>query len=187
MQLLVVCRANIARSPLAEVLLADALAGRGIEVASAGVRATTGAPPARGSVELAARRDLDLTGHRSRPVTDVMVREAALVLSMSQAQRDVCARLGPGASQRCFTLREFDRLTADLDPPDGPGGPLPALVSAAHLARPASRPPTAPEDIPDPIGADWEEWIRLADELEQLAARLSRRLADDHDATSFPP
>ena len=204
-----VCRANVARSPLAAALLADALTGTGIEVASAGVQATHGAPPARGTVELAARRGLDLTGHGSQPVTAELVTNTALVVTMSQAHRGGCARLAPGAATRTFTLRELDRLaTAAEDPPPTPpavhathGTPSPGtgtrsgagasvspaerlhrLVEAAHLARPWAPPPQEPEDIPDPMGRDWEHWFALADELEVLLARLAARITDDPPA-----
>jgi protein-tyrosine phosphatase len=206
----VVCRANVARSPLAAALLAEALAGTGIEVASAGVQATLGAPPARGSVELAARRGLNLTAHASQPVSAGLVSDATLVVTMSEAHRDICAHLAPGVSARTFTLRELDRLASAADAPPGeaptdpaaaaaerPTDPDPAaadtdltapdvpaperlrrLVEAAHRARPWASPPQEQEDIPDPMGRDWEHWFALADELEHLIARFATRLTD---------
>lgn len=179
MRILVVCRANVARSPLAAVMLAHELAGVGATVTSAGIQASEGAYPARGSVELAAQRGLDLTGHRSRPLSTKLVVDADLVLTMSENQRDVCARQVAGASRSTFTLRELDRLAAYAGAPPGAGG-LDAgpeqLVEAAHLARPTAPPPRGPEDIPDPIGKDWEHWWALADELDALTARLGSRL-----------
>jgi protein-tyrosine phosphatase len=187
-RVLVVCRANVARSPLAAALLADALAGTGIEVASAGVQAIHGAPPARGTVELAQRRGLDVTGHGSRPVTAELMAGAALVVTMSEAHRDICTRLTP-VSSRTFTLRELDRLATAAEAPPGtapaahhgaahdtPPERLHRLVEAAHLARPWATPPSEPEDIADPMGRDWGEWFALADELEWLLARLAARV-----------
>ena len=179
---MVVCRANVARSPLAAALLRHALAGTDIEVVSAGVQATHGAPPARGSVELAARRGLDLTAHVSQPVSADLVADAALVVTMSEAHRDICAHLAPGVSARTFTLRELDRLTTAADPlpatPDEPARRrLHRLVEAAHLARPWASPPQGPEDIADPMGRDWEHWFALVDELEVLLGRLAARVA----------
>ena len=183
MPVLVVCRANVARSPLAEVMLADALAPLGVEVSSAGIQAVTGSPPARGSVELAAERGLDLTAHRSRPVTPELLAGADLVLTMSENQRDTCSRLVAGAGRYTFTLRELDRLAAHADTPARPPGGVPpgaagtaGLIEAAHLARPAARPPRGREDIPDPIGLDWEHWLTLAEELDDVVARLAARL-----------
>jgi protein-tyrosine phosphatase len=186
-QILVVCRANVARSPLAAALLRHALAGTDIEVSSAGVQATDGAPPARGSVELAARRGLDLTAHASRPVSPALVTGATLVVTMSEAHRDICAHLAPGVSARTFTLRELDRLATAADvPPAAPDVPaqvrLRRLVEAAHLARPWASPPQGPEDIPDPMGLDWEHWFALDDELEALLSRLAARVAGDPQA-----
>ena len=184
MRLLVVCRANVARSPLAEVLLADALDGLDAQVASAGIQAATGSPPARGSVELAAARGLDLTGHRSRPVTTQILIGADLVLTMSENQRDTCTRLVAGSGRYTFTLRELDRLlehagtaaASSAEASAHPGARLADLVEDAHLARPSARPPRGREDVPDPIGRDWDHWWALAEELDLLIGRLSARL-----------
>ncbi len=66
-----VCTANVARSPLLATLLqadADARLGAGrITVASTGVEARFGDPIADGSQIVAARASLTLDEHRSRP------------------------------------------------------------------------------------------------------------------------
>lgn len=183
-RILVVCRANVARSPLAAAMLRDALAHTGIEVGSAGVQASAGAPAARGSVELAARRGLDLTGHVSTPVSVELLLGASLVLTMSERHRDLCTLRAAGLGPRTFTLREFDRLTAAAAvtsprPIEAAhmAGWLDRLVQAAHGARPAAPPPSGPEDIADPIGRDWDHWFALDEELSELIARVAARLA----------
>lgn len=179
MQVLVVCTANIARSPLAEAMLAREL-GDGVQVASAGTRAREGFAAAPESVELGEQRGLDLRGHRSRPVSPALVADAELVLTMSERQRDAVAPLSPRTAGRVFTLREFDRLTRAVEPDVAPDGSrLDRLLwwrDQAHLARPMAPPASGREDIADPIGRPWEHWVRLGQQLDELVPTLGDRL-----------
>jgi protein-tyrosine-phosphatase len=174
MDVLVVCTANIARSPLFAAMLA-ARAGDRVRVGSAGTRARPGIGAAEGSQVLARRRGLDLTGHRSRPVTAELIAASELVLTMSERQRDACAPLAGQAAARVFTVREFARLVGALDRTSAPTEPAPRwrwLRDQAHLARPRSLPPAVPEDVADPIRAPWSEWEVMAADLDDLQARI---------------
>jgi protein-tyrosine-phosphatase len=192
-RILVVCRANVARSPLAEVMLRAGLTGTGIDVASAGVQAITGASPARGSVDLAARRGLDLTAHRSQPVTVPLLVASTLVVTMSERHRAACNRMATGLDHTTFTLRELDRLTAELDADtgaglwDSPATRLRWLGEAAHLRRASAPPALEPEDIPDPMGRDWDAWFALDDVLDELIGRFLRRLLRQDRSRSAGP
>ena len=72
-EVLVVCTANICRSPMAEALLRAWLSHHAptvaadVAVASAGVRARPGDPAAPHMMAIADRWGLDLHGHRSAP------------------------------------------------------------------------------------------------------------------------
>jgi len=96
---LVVCTGNTCRSPMAQVLLQRRLADRlgcGIEdlaeagamVISAGVAAHEGAAASAEAVEAMQARGLDLSHHDSRPLSDVLVRFADLILTMTRGHRD---------------------------------------------------------------------------------------------------
>ena len=180
---LVVCTANQARSPVAEVLLEHALRAPGLSVSSAGVRARDGLSAAEMAVELAAARGLDLSQHRSRRVTPDLVAQSDLILTMSERQRDHCAGLAPGAGSRTFTLREFVRL---LDAAKVSGGPVTTtdrlrwLRGQAHVARPVAIRPPDPEDLADPINEPWSVWQQLGTELDHLVERIGR--AVEHGA-----
>jgi protein-tyrosine phosphatase len=172
---LVVCTANVARSPLFAAMLAGRL-GDGVTVSSAGTRAREGDPAAEGSAVLAEHRGLDLGGHRSRPVSPELVARADLVLTMSERQRDHCASLTAGAATRVYTVREFARLLDAVDAADAPPAPagrLAWLRDQAHLARPRALPPTGPEDISDPIRASWPVWAELGEDLDDLLDRIA--------------
>lgn len=178
---LVVCTANQARSPIAEVLLDHALRVPGLSVSSAGVRAREGVPAADYAIQIAAARKLDLTRHRSRLVTPDLVAASDLILTMSERQRDHCAGMAGGAGARSFTLREFHRL---LDAASLAGGPVATtdrlkwLRGQAHAARPIAVRPRDAEDIADPINEPWPAWQELAIELDGHIARIRRAVED---------
>lgn len=69
-RILCVCTGNTCRSPMLQALLADALARAGVAatVESAGTGAFAGEPASAGALAAMARRRLDLSRHRSRPV-----------------------------------------------------------------------------------------------------------------------
>lgn len=81
---LLVCTANICRSPMAEVLWRDAATrlGRLMPVASAGIEATPGRPADDECVGLMAERGIDLSGHRSMRFSAAEAARHELVLVM---------------------------------------------------------------------------------------------------------
>lgn len=84
--ILFVCSGNTCRSPLAEAIARHALAERGwnhVSVDSAGTAAAWGAPASEGSQLTAAEIGLDLSGHRSQPLTLELVDEADIILGMT--------------------------------------------------------------------------------------------------------
>lgn len=85
---LVLCHGNICRSPYAQAVLdrERTRLGSSGSVISAGF-ILPGRPPPEPALEVAATRGLDLSGHRSRAVTEEMVREAAVIVVMERWQR----------------------------------------------------------------------------------------------------
>ena|SRR6266545_503776 len=106
--LLVVCYGNICRSPMAAALLDRDLGPLGIEVQSAGFIGFNRPAPAE-AVDAAKRHAVNLSDHRSRPVTVDGVRTADLIVVMDASQRrQICERFG---------RRPADvLLLGDLDP-----------------------------------------------------------------------
>lgn len=181
MDVLLVCTANVARSPLAEAMLASA-GVPGIEVGSAGVRARDGYPAADGTIALAEARGLDVSGHRSRLVTPDLVVSSELILTMSDRQREACTMLSTRATGRTFMLLEFVRLLEAVDLDAAPSDPAERprwIRDAAHRARPMARPPAGSENIADPMGRAWPEWEAMGEQLDAVIGRIAAVLAPE--------
>lgn len=184
-QILVVCTANICRSPLVMALLEQTAVRRlgrqaPVWVRSSGVHALEGHPAAEESTRQAQARGLDLSRHRGALTTRDEIAEADLVLVMSERHRAHVAGLHPIAARWTFTLREFARLTTALKPIDEPGmAPRERVRFVARLAngsRAYVHRPDGPEDVADPYGGPVAGYATMADEVERLVDRIAPQL-----------
>jgi len=108
---LVLCDGNICRSPFVEHLLSARLAaapGTGVAVESAGLRAALGHPAPPLARAAAARHGVDLSPHRSQPVTPALVAGADLILVMDLDQRARLVAAHPGAAEKVVLMARFD-------------------------------------------------------------------------------
>jgi protein-tyrosine phosphatase len=195
--LLVVCTANVCRSPLGQRTLQHALAGASlgeIVVASAGTRALEGESMCPVSAE-----DLDpgdgayATDHRARQLTGDLVREADIVITMEREQRSAAVQAAPGSQSKVFTLREVEALLGVLAERDGePPADLASLAKALHSVRglaplvPAEpvkkhwwSKPVEPEDpmtIVDGHGLSREEHTAAAAQVRATADRVGEAI-----------
>lgn len=152
-ELLVVCTANVCRSPLAMRRFATAFNGSerlgGVVVSSAGTRTDEGWMMCSVSAGLLPDDPEDqafAAGHRSRPLTREAVAAADLVISMEREQRSAVAQLAPGSQAKVYTLREVEGLLSVLRSRDGERpADLAALARALHSVRGlAPLPPEVP-------------------------------------------
>jgi protein-tyrosine phosphatase len=118
LSILVVCTANICRSPLGAAILARKLPAGSARVTSAGVRALSGNRADPVIVQLAAEHGYgDLTGHRSQPLLAGTLNSIDLVLCMESAHRDRLLKSSPTMTGR---IRLFvDQPPADVADPVG--------------------------------------------------------------------
>lgn len=101
-----VCTGNICRSPAAELLIARELDGLAT-VSSAGTHALIDAPiPAEMLHELEAD-GVDGTSHRGRLLTEQVMKEADLIITMTREHRQLAVQIAPSALKRTFTLSEL--------------------------------------------------------------------------------
>lgn len=117
MKVLMVCSGNTCRSPMAGAILERLARGRDVEVRSAGVAASEGAPASPEALRVAERHGLSLADHRSRPVTPDQVEWADLILPMETYQRRVVERMGAG--EKVTLLSEYGGDGRDIADPWG--------------------------------------------------------------------
>ena len=158
-RVLLVCTANICRSPAAARLLAGRL-GSSIEFVSRGTRSVPGAGMCEVSASWVLMNGGDTAGgHASRPLELADIKASTLILTASQRHRAKVIELRPSAQVRTFTLAQAARIAqwrtsvgaappADADRPDR----LLWLVEELDAHRgSAPRPvPDSADDLPDP-------------------------------------
>ena len=105
---LVVCIGNICRSPMGQILLAQALPG--VQVSSAGLGALIGHPADAIAQELMTQRGLDLSAHRARQISPSLCQQADLILTMDEEQRRRIESIYPLARGRVFRLGEAAKI-----------------------------------------------------------------------------
>jgi len=132
----VVCTANICRSPMAAALLAHALAAqpeplRRLKVLSAGVAARGGEQVSENSVVALRKVGLDLVGHVSRPLTRELLDGAVAVLCMTESHRAMITMLFDPPPRHVHLFREFMPRGAAKEIADPYGGPV-ALYEACR-------------------------------------------------------
>ena len=169
MRVLVVCTANMCRSPAAEQLLRARLRDDGVPpgdvvVTSAGVHAIEGARRCVRSHDLLTRYVPDVDDSAwsagSTRLTPDLLRDADLVLTASREVRAAVVRVLPAAQARTFTLRQAARIASTIVDEGLPTVvPLPAatdvrarlrwLVTELDAARLPVEDPLD-DDVPDP-------------------------------------
>lgn len=184
-RVLFVCTGNVCRSPFAERLLVArlraALGSRaaGVAVSSAGTGALVGSPMDPDTVAVLRECAGSEEGFVARHLEAAHVREASLVLTASRAHRAAVVSLVPRAARHTFTIREFARLAAAVDPaaldaasPLDPAGRVAALAAEAAALRGTLPPvPPAEDDVVDPYRrparVHWDAGLLIARALER--------------------
>jgi len=132
---LFVCYGNICRSPMAEGFLKKLLGktAKPVEakVVSAGLNAY-GGPPTREAVETMREEGIDISGIESKHLTEELVEEADLILTMTKRYREEILSRHPKAKHKVFTLKEFAGETEDLDIEDPYGEGMKAYKTCAE-------------------------------------------------------
>lgn len=123
--ILIVCTANICRSPVAAAVLRDRLERRGLtdwQVLSAGTWAMVARGASRNSIVVAQRAGLDITQHRSMMVDERLLNGADLVLAMEIGHAEALRAEFPDQAHKVHLLTEMIGQTYNVADPYG--GPL---------------------------------------------------------------
>lgn len=115
--ILVLCTANICRSPLAEGLLRLKLQDRAeVSVHSAGVAALTGSHAHPVVLELLEQAGVDLATHRARQCDLELLRQSDLVLVMEQSHLKWLSAAYPQFHGRSFLMGHWSERAEVPDP-----------------------------------------------------------------------
>ncbi len=184
-RLLLVCTGNQCRSPMAMALARSWLDKH--EVSTVGIESAgtmldaDGRPASDGALRSMKKRGLDLHEHISQPVSSDMVQQADLVLGMERAHVRALVNLEPDAQPRTYTLLEFARRGAAIEPRRS-DQPLADWLDEVHTGRTARDLLGASDDddIADPIGRRQGYYHRCADQIvEALETALTAAFACD--------
>jgi protein-tyrosine-phosphatase len=107
--ILVVCKGNICRSPLAEAYLKSQVEKKGlpIQVCSAGLETSFGKPAHPLAQVVGTQGGLVLNQHATQPLHKEQVERADMILVMEWRQRNRIIKLYPQARPKVFLLRQF--------------------------------------------------------------------------------
>jgi protein-tyrosine-phosphatase len=177
--ILVVCRANQCRSPMAAALLRRHMTGAyfDADVASAGL-SEGDQPAAFGAVRALRRRGLDLRGHKSQPATAELVRQASLVIALERSHVRELVLIDPDSWSRTFTLKELvrrGRLVGARRSEESAEDWIERVHAGRRREDLIGSDPL--DDVEDPMGASAAAFERTADELDGLAMQLVELLA----------
>ena len=179
LRILVVCTANVCRSPVAERLLQQRLTERG----SAAVVTSAGTRGGRlaihdDTVAAAGRSGLDVSDHLSRRLDATLIRDegADLVIGMTREHLREIVALEPSAWPRTFTLKELGRAANRLGPVETTVADWVASASAGRRAADLMT-PSDDDDLADPYGLERRAHDRMVEEVDDLTRRIAAALA----------
>lgn len=125
LKILLVCTGNTCRSPMASVLLENIwskrLPEKEIKIKSAGLFTGDGLPASSEAIEVMQEYGLDLSNHKSRQITEDLVKEADIILTMTNSHLFAMLEMFPDYAPIIFTISEYINHDGEVEDPYGRG------------------------------------------------------------------
>jgi protein-tyrosine phosphatase len=131
------------------------------------------------SAQVLTERDAFVDGHRSRMVDAGMLRATDVILTATREHRAFIARMLPAAIGRTFTVRQFARLAAAVEPVESRDATELGhrLLVEAKAARALLQPvPPEDDDLADPMGGPVEAFETCAVVLSESVQAIMNPL-----------
>jgi protein-tyrosine phosphatase len=141
--------------------------GAEVTVSSAGIL-KPGHPPTGLAAATMARRDIDISHHRSRHLTEALDPGADLILAMEENHVREVARLAPHLVSRTFLLKALERAARAA------GERSSEETLGEYLERLDIE--SGDDEVADPIGGTPQEYEACADELQRVVASVVENL-----------
>lgn len=175
-RILVVCTANLCRSPMAQQLLARRAMDAGLPwtVGSAGTNATAGQPMHPYALKALAGMGVADPNFVSQAVTPQLVAQQDLILTTTDEQRAWVVSENPKAANRVYVLKPFAHLVAAI-PVEKPILPATAgqeLLERAVRARSRVQPLRKDRDLADPVNRPQSEFEARVREIDRILASI---------------
>jgi len=120
MNILFVCTANICRSAMSAAILKKMVVENGLQssilIDSAGTEALVESPSEETTIAVCKNHGIDISMHRGQQITNVMVRDASIILCMAEPHRRIIRGIFPQWERKIVLLKEFGLAEAPPHP-----------------------------------------------------------------------
>ena len=122
MRILFICTGNTCRSPMAAGYFKSLLnteETKRVEVLSAGTFAGNGEPASANSIRSARNLGIDISDHKSSPLTSELAESADIIVAMTESHRHAIGAISPAALAKTRLMSQLSEIGDDVSDPFG--------------------------------------------------------------------